>query len=187
MTMNDARTRRLRELLDKWKAEATKTRVKSRGKDEDYQWTADTESAIFEICADELAAVLDTEGDRRMDDDFPPAQVQLLAWAVSNCHTLARRALAHDVNPASREKWEHVLRICEKAGARSKGVLRMALPTEITDGSRLDTEGDRPTLVGEQQDEELTPHAFLSREGNEIWCQHCEYHQDHRIHRPVQP
>lgn len=62
-------------------------------------------------------------------------QVQLLAWAVSNCHTLARRALAYSVSVYDREKWEHVLRICEKAGARSTGVLRASLPTEITEGS----------------------------------------------------
>src|SRR5882757_6384550 len=65
--------------------------------------------------------------------------VQLLAWAVSNCHTLARR----EINRLEKggallqmiERWQHVLRICEKAGARSKGVLRASLPTEITEGS----------------------------------------------------
>ena len=60
--------------------------------------------------------------------------VQLLAWAITNCHTLARRALAHTTSVYDREKWEHVLRICEKAGAKSKGVLRAAVPTEITGG-----------------------------------------------------
>lgn len=67
--------------------------------------------------------------------DYPPEQVQLLAWAAVNCHTLARRALAHDLQLKSREKWEHVLRICEKAGARSAGVLRMSVPTELTEGA----------------------------------------------------
>ncbi len=66
-------------------------------------------------------------------------QVQLLAWAVSNCHTLARRELNRlrpyiNLNKLAIERWEHVQRICEKAGAQSKGVLRAALPTEITDG-----------------------------------------------------
>jgi hypothetical protein len=66
-------------------------------------------------------------------------QVQLLAWAVSNCHTLARRELNRlrpYVTPDTLaiERWEHVQRICEKAGARSNGVLRASLPTEITDG-----------------------------------------------------
>jgi hypothetical protein len=61
--------------------------------------------------------------------------LQLLAWAVVNCHTLARRALARSTSVYDREKWEHVLRVCERAGARSAGVLRASLPTEITDGS----------------------------------------------------
>jgi hypothetical protein len=60
--------------------------------------------------------------------------VQLLAWAVVNCHTLARRALARTTSAYDREKWEHVLRICEKAGARSQGILRASVPTEITGG-----------------------------------------------------
>jgi hypothetical protein len=61
-------------------------------------------------------------------------QVQLLAWAVVNCHTLAKRALARSTSVYDREKWEHVLRICEKAGARSQGVLRASVPTEMTEG-----------------------------------------------------
>lgn len=67
----------------------------------------------------------------------PPTEidVQLLAWATVNCHVLARRALAHSTSAYDREKWEHVLRICEKAGARSKGILRLSVPTEITEGS----------------------------------------------------
>lgn len=77
-------------------------------------------------CQDQLAAAPVT--DREVD-------VQLLAWAVTNCHMLARRALAHTASVYDREKWEHVQRICEKAGARSSGVLRASLPTEITEGS----------------------------------------------------
>jgi hypothetical protein len=72
----------------------------------------------------------------------PDVDVQLLAWAVSNCHTLARRrlnALRQRVPlDALLEKefvsWDHVLRICAKAGARSAGVLRASVPTEITGG-----------------------------------------------------
>ncbi len=71
----------------------------------------------------------------RPSPELPHEQVQLLAWAVTNCHTLARRALASSTSVWDREKWEHVLRICEKAGARSQGVLRAALPTEITEGA----------------------------------------------------
>lgn len=65
------------------------------------------------------------------------SEVQLLAWAVTNCHMLARRALARSTSAFDREKWEHVLRITEKAGARSQGVLRAALPTEMTEGAAL--------------------------------------------------
>lgn len=66
--------------------------------------------------------------------------VQLLAWAVSNCHTLARRELNRfrpygTPDTLTIERWEHIIRICEKAGARSQGVLRAAVPTEITEGS----------------------------------------------------
>jgi hypothetical protein len=63
------------------------------------------------------------------------ADIQLLAWAVVNCHVLARRALARSTSAYDREKWEHVLRICEKAGARSAGVLRASVPTEMTEGA----------------------------------------------------
>jgi hypothetical protein len=70
-------------------------------------------------------------------EPLEPEQVQLLAWAVTNCHTLARRALARTVSVYDREKWEHVLRICEKAGARSAGVLRASVPTELTEGEGL--------------------------------------------------
>lgn len=77
----------------------------------------------------------DTSGAVASEGRQDDLDAQLLAWAVSNCHTLARRALAHTTSGYDREKWEHVLRICEKAGARSAGVLRASLPTEITDGS----------------------------------------------------
>ena len=57
---------------------------------------------------------------------------RLLAWAVTNCHTLARRRMV--AGSADMEWWGHVLRICEKAGARSAGILRAGLPTEMTEG-----------------------------------------------------
>jgi len=33
----------------------------------------------------------------------------------------------------------------------------------------------------EANDEEMTPHKFESRV-NDVWCRHCEYHRDHKIH-----
>lgn len=68
------------------------------------------------------------------------ADVQLLAWAVVNSHTLARRALARTTSVYDREKWQHVLRICEKAGARSEGILRASLPTQMTEGAEREKE-----------------------------------------------
>jgi len=67
-----------------------------------------------------------------MNKQHDYVDVQLLAWAVSNFHTLARRRLA--AGSVDAEWWGHVLRICEKAGARSLGVLRASVPTKITDG-----------------------------------------------------
>jgi hypothetical protein len=60
--------------------------------------------------------------------------LHLLAWAVSNCHTLALRRL-RQFSPDA-EWWQHVQRICEKAGARSQGVLRASVPREMTEGAR---------------------------------------------------
>jgi hypothetical protein len=67
--------------------------------------------------------------------------VQMLAWAVSNLHMLARRR----INAASpdAEWWSKVLAVCEKAGARSHGVLRLGVPTEITEGSAAQSEDVR--------------------------------------------
>jgi hypothetical protein len=62
----------------------------------------------------------------------------LLAWAVSNCHILARRRLK--AGSVDAEWWSHVVRICEKAGAESAGVLRAALPRQITDGETVERE-----------------------------------------------
>lgn len=67
--------------------------------------------------------------------DLSVEEIRLLAWAVSNCHTLARRRLRPAAASSDTEWWQHILRICEKAGARSEGILRASLPTEITNGS----------------------------------------------------
>lgn len=93
----------------------------------------------------------------------PEVDVQLLAWAVSNCHTLARRRIRAGVDL---EYWEHVQRICEKVGARSKGVLRASLPTEITEGSG----GDLAWREGSEQ-------AWKEACGSD-WCSNCECVRD---------
>jgi len=94
-------------------------------------WFLDHEEEIREW----LRAGPEPAGDaRRGEPALEDADVQLLAWAVVNCHTLARRALARSLSVYDREKWEHVLRICEKAGARAQGVLRASVPTEMTEG-----------------------------------------------------
>lgn len=42
-------------------------------------------------------------------------------------------------------------------------------------------------------DEELVPHAFVSRtpyepgDDRDIWCAECEYHRDHMIHSGSRP
>jgi hypothetical protein len=109
-----------------------------------YAWLEPEYRAIGEVIAilqtpgavsDEVFAAPPVMKERQEEVD-----VHLLAWAVSNCHTLARRELNRlkrlPVDGAlSVERWEHVQRICEKAGARSAGVLRASLLTEITDGS----------------------------------------------------
>lgn len=90
----------------------------------------------------------ESEVDERLAAEAPELQggerigepdLQLLAWAVSNCHTLALREIRRLEKGGALlqmiDRWKHVQRICEKAGARSKGVLRASLPTEITDGS----------------------------------------------------
>lgn len=92
-----------------------------------------------------VAAPVATPATQLGDDE-----IRLLAWAVSNCHTLARRRIyaLDKLSGLTRDRvdgpvlvtqewefWRHVQRICEKAGARSAGVLRASLPTEITDGA----------------------------------------------------
>lgn len=93
--------------------------------------------------------------------------VQLLAWATVNCHVLARRALAHTTSVYDREKWEHVLRICEKAGARSKGILRLSVPTEITDGG---SDGNEQAWADLRTDGGLPEsHAVGAERGPQDW------------------
>ena len=100
------------------------------------------------------------------------AHIQLLAWAVTNCHTLARRALARTTSVYDREKWEHVLRICEKAGARSAGVLRASLPTEITEGES--TAPAAPPVEG--RPEQITRFVLVDEDGRicDRWNHHVE-------------
>lgn len=63
-------------------------------------------------------------------------------WGVVNCLVLARRRLKalrrrvplDALVTQELEAWEHVQRICEQSGAKTAGVLRAAVPTEITEG-----------------------------------------------------
>ena len=65
--------------------------------------------------------------------------VWLIKWAISNCHTLARRRIK--AGSTDSDWWGHVLRLCEKAGAKSLGVLRVgecdALGQAATDAEAL--------------------------------------------------
>ena len=88
---------------------------------------------------DALGLALPAESPTREE----PVDAQALAWAVSNCYVLARRRLRVSVS-SEQEWWKHILRICEKAGAQSTGVLRAAVPTEITEGAESPT----PTQEG---------------------------------------
>ena len=155
MTDHEDGRRRLAELIAKWR------RIAQQHREEDWSLVG---AYAHWACADELEAVLAADavalpapvcdcsgtmagshsptcvsrkGALALPAPAEPPDVQLLAWAVTNCHTLARRALTRTPPAFDREKWEHVLRICEKAGARSQGVLRAALPTEITEGAAV--------------------------------------------------
>ena len=76
--------------------------------------------------------------------------VWLIKWAISNCHTLARRRIK--AGSTDSDWWGHVLRLCEKAGAKSLGVLRVgecdALGQAATDAEALE---GRPVLKSEWQ------------------------------------
>lgn len=51
-----------------------------------------------------------------------------LLWALDNVYTIARRELTtarrNMGDERTRDMWGHVLRLCEKAGCQSRGVLR---------------------------------------------------------------
>lgn len=47
--------------------------------------------------------------------------VRLLQWTLDNIFTIARRELRHG-DP--RDRWGHILRLCEEAGCQGRGVLR---------------------------------------------------------------
>lgn len=107
----------------------------------DFNFTQRAKDLALEW-ADELDAALTARSVPSPPKVEP--DVHLLAWAVSNCYMLARRRIAKQTT--DEEWWQHVLRICEKAGATSQGVLRAAVPREITEGSRaaLPVLGDIP-------------------------------------------
>lgn len=59
----------------------------------------------------------DTEDNLPMADTEPNGvDVWLIKWAISNCHTLARRRIK--AGSTDSDWWGHVLRLCEKAGAK---------------------------------------------------------------------
>ena len=72
-------------------------------------------------------------------EEQPPTRS--MEWGLGNCYMLARRELRRlermgcKADSMSVERWQHVVRICEEAGAKSKGVLRATLPTEYTEES----------------------------------------------------
>ena len=93
----------------------------------------------------------DTEDNLPMADTEPNGvDVWLIKWAISNCHTLARRRIK--AGSTDSDWWGHVLRLCEKAGAKSLGVLRVgecdALGQAATDAEALE---GRPVLKSEWQ------------------------------------
>ena len=68
-----------------------------------------------------------------MADYTPPTRS--VEWGLANVYTLARRRLnAKNLAASEREWWEHVVRISIEAGVKQNGVLRHAVPTEITEG-----------------------------------------------------
>jgi hypothetical protein len=59
-------------------------------------------------------------------------------WGLANVYTIARRRLnSRTLAESEREWWQHVVRIAEESGVKQPGVLRHAVPTEITEGSAL--------------------------------------------------
>jgi hypothetical protein len=77
--------------------------------------TRDKSSSSCPTCSDLLASQED--------------QIRELEWTLDNVYTLARRELRRpeqlNAGPVSaKERWGHVLRLCEKAGCKPRGVLR---------------------------------------------------------------
>ena len=77
----------------------------------------------------------DTEDALPMPDTPSGVDVWLIQWAVSNCHTLARRRIK--AGSTDSEWWNHVLRLCEKAGAKSLGVLRDTPPAQAREAAEI--------------------------------------------------
>lgn len=48
-----------------------------------------------------------------------------LRWTLDNIYTIARREVSGRHDP--RERWRHVLRLCEAVGCQPRGVLREGL------------------------------------------------------------
>lgn len=85
-------------------------------------------SQAYEQCADELEPPTASWQEER-------ASAEKAQWTLDNVFTIARRELnrlgpdaqgqkSEPTVGRSREMWGHVLRLCEKAGCQSRGVLR---------------------------------------------------------------
>ena len=83
-------------------------------------------------------------------------------WGLANVYTIARRRLnAKTLAESEREWWQHVVRIAEESGVRQPGVLRHAVPTEITDGEGV------PNAANERGGLDLSPEAILRALGED--------------------
>jgi hypothetical protein len=71
------------------------------------------------VCALEAEVVETTASSP--DEEIERRHSESLEWALDNIYTIARRE-ARRGDPRSR--WGHVIRLCEDAGCRPRGVLR---------------------------------------------------------------
>ena len=97
--------------------------------------------------------------------------VWLIKWAISNCHTLARRRIK--AGSTDSDWWGHVLRLCEKAGAKSLGVLRVgecdALGQAATDAEALEAKDKEIVRLTESRNEIITRNAEMFKELRQAW------------------
>ena len=56
------------------------------------------------------------------DQELLTVDVGKLRWTLDNIYTIARREVSGRHDP--RERWRHVLRLCEAVGCQGRGVLR---------------------------------------------------------------